>query len=132
MELQNPRLKYIRLWRTIYKVITIAETLQYQRKAKRLLSIVEQSELITHLSINPKTGTLIKDTGGIRKLRWSKGRRGKSAGVRVIYYYHSEIMPLYLLTIFGKNERATLSQQEKHMLAKAVKQLVKYWSEKNG
>ena len=113
-------------------MITIAETLQYQRKAKRLLSSVEQSELITYLSINPKAGVLIEDTGGIRKLRWRKADRGKSAGVRVIYYYHSEIMPLYLLTVFGKNERASLSQQEKHILAKAVKQLVEYWRKKNG
>ena len=123
---------HVRHWRIIYTVITIAETLQYQRKAKRLLSTVEQSELITYLSINPKAGVLIEDTGGIRKLRWRKGDRGKSAGVRVIYYYHSEIMPLYLLTVFGKNERASLSQQEKHILAKAVQQLVEYWREKNG
>ena len=113
-------------------MITVAETLQYQRKAKRLLSTIEQSEIVTYLSINPKAGVLIEETGGIRKLRWSKAGRGKSAGVRVIYYYHSEIMPLYLLTVFGKNERANLSQQEKHALAKAVKQLVEYWRENNG
>ena len=122
----------MRHWRIIYAVITVAETLQYQRKAKRLLSDIEQSELITYLSINPKAGVLIENTGGIRKLRWRKGSRGKSAGVRVIYYYHSEIMPLYLLTVFGKNERASLSQHEKHILARATKQLIERWREKNG
>ena len=113
-------------------MITIAETVQYQRKAKKLLSIIEQSEIIHYLSANPKAGVLIEDTGGIRKLRWQKSGRGKSAGVRVIYYYHSEIMPLYLLTVFGKNERANLSQQEKHILAKLVNQLVDYWRKDNG
>jgi len=125
-------LQKVRHWRIIYIVITIAETQQYQRKARKLLSGGEQSELITYLSLNPKAGVLIEDTGGIRKLRWRKPGRGKSAGVRVIYYYHSEIMPLYLLTVFGKNERASLSMQEKHTLAKAVKQLVEYWRKKNG
>ena len=119
-------------WRIICPVITIAETLPYQRKAKKLLSITEQSDIITYLSNNPKAGVLIEETGGIRKLRWRKSGRGKSAGVRVIYYYHSEIMPLYLLTVFGKNERASLSMQEKNILAKAVKQLVEYWRKKNG
>jgi hypothetical protein len=113
-------------------VITVAETLQYRRKAKGLLSSVEQSEVITYLSANPKAGVLIEETGGIRKLRWRKAGRGKSAGVRVIYYYHSEVMPLYLLTVFGKNERASLSRKEKRMLSKAVKRLVEYWREKNG
>ena len=122
----------VRQWRIIYIVITIAETQQYQRKARKLLSSGEQSELITYLSTNPKAGVLIEDTGGIRKLRWRKSGRGKSAGVRVIYYYHSEIMPLFLLTVFGKNERASLSMQEKHTLAKSVKQLVEYWRKKNG
>lgn len=113
-------------------MITVAETLQYQRKAKRVLSSIEQSEIVTFLSVNPKAGVLIEETGGIRKLRWRKGGRGKSAGVRIIYYYHSETMPLYLLTVFGKNERANLSRQEKHMLANLVKQLVEYWRERNG
>ena len=125
-------MKLVRQWRIIYPMITIAETLQYQRKAKSLLSVIEQSEIITYLSTNPKAGVLIEDTGGIRKLRWRRAGRGKSAGVRVIYYYHSEIMPLYLLTVFGKNERTNLSQQEKHILAKLVKQLVEYWRENNG
>ena len=125
-------MKKVRQWRIICIVITVAETQQYQRKAKRLLSNVEQLEIITYLAVNPKAGILIEDTGGIRKLRWRKASRGKSGGVRVIYYYHSEIMPLYLLTVFGKNERANLSKQEKHILAKAVKQLVEYWREKNG
>lgn len=39
----------------------------------------------------------MKDTGGIRKLRWSRAGMGKSGAVRVIYYFHSDAMPLYLL-----------------------------------
>ena len=46
----------------------------------------------------------------MRKLRWARDGRGKSGGERVIYYFHSEAMPLYLLTMFAKNERANLSK----------------------
>lgn len=57
---------------------------------------------------------------------------GKSGGVRVIYYFHSEQRPLYLLTVFGKSERANLSKAEKMMLKTTVKELVKSWRRGNG
>ena len=63
-------------------------------------------------------------TGGIRKLRWGRGNRGKSGGVRVIYYYHDDRIPLYLLTVFGKNEQANLTKAERNDLAKLVDLLV--------
>jgi hypothetical protein len=47
--------------------------------------------------------------------------------VRVIYYYHSKIMPLYLLTLFAKNERANLTQGERNELAALVDELVSAW-----
>ncbi len=68
---------------------------------------------------------------GIRKLRWAKGAKGKSGGVRVIYFFHSEIMPLYLLAVFGKNEKTNITAEEKNSLSKAVKELVVYWRQKN-
>jgi mRNA-degrading endonuclease RelE of RelBE toxin-antitoxin system len=49
-------------------------------------------------------------TGGLRKLRWSAHGKGKSGGVRVIYYYHNESIPLFLLTVFGKGEKVNLSK----------------------
>jgi hypothetical protein len=65
----------------------------------------------------------MQGTGGVRKLRWGRGGRGKSGGVRVIYYFHSEVMPLYLLTVFGKNEKADLSKAERNELAGLVRML---------
>jgi hypothetical protein len=56
--------------------------------------------------------------------RQQAGGRGKSGGVRVIYYFHSEHMPLYLLTLFAKNERADLSRAECNELARLVDILV--------
>lgn len=73
----------------------------------------------------PQRGRPYQGTGGIRKLRWRQGGRGKSGGVRVIYYFHSDRMPLYLLTVFAKNERADLSQAERNELSKLVRVLVK-------
>lgn len=67
---------------------------------------------------------LIAGTGGVRKLRWAREGMGKSGGVRVIYYFHSERLPLYLLTVFGKNEKANLTKAEANALSKLVKLLI--------
>jgi hypothetical protein len=80
---------------------------------------------VTYLAVRPKAGDLMQGTGGVRKLRWARGGRGKSGGVRVIYYFHSEAMPLYLLTVFGKNDRANLTPTERNEMAEIVGMLKK-------
>ena len=79
--------------------------------------------LLEYLAARPRAGDLIPGTGGVRKLRWARGGRGKSAGVRAIYYFHSDAMPLYLLTVFGKNERADLTAAERNELARLAAML---------
>lgn len=113
-------------------MITVAEIEPFQRKVEKLLTSDERQELISYLSEHPSSGDLIQGTGGIRKLRWARGSKGKSGGVRIVYYFHSEIMPLYLLAAFGKNEKANISAEEKHLLSKLVKELVTFWRKKNG
>jgi len=105
-------------------LITVAELPEFVRRAASLLSEDERMALVQYLSANPRAGDLIAGTGGVRKLRWARGGRGKSAGVRAIYYFYSEAMPLYMLTIFGKNERADLTAAERnelHTLSRALK-----------
>jgi hypothetical protein len=74
----------------------------------------------------------MQGTGGIRKLRWSAQGKGKSGGVRVIYYYHSDTMPLFLLTVFGKGEKANLSKAERNELANYTNLLLKHYGGSNG
>ena len=105
-------------------LITVAELAEYQRRAEKLLAESERLDIVDYVAAFPKAGDLIKGTGGVRKLRWRRGGKGKSGGVRVIYYFHSERMPLYLLTVFAKNERADLSQAERNDLASLVDTLV--------
>jgi hypothetical protein len=102
-------------------LITVAETPEYLRCAERLLSAAERADVVAYLAAHPRAGELMQGTGGVRKLRWALGGRGKSGGARVIYYFHSETMPLYLLTVYGKNERANLSKAERNDLAGLVR-----------
>ncbi len=103
---------------------TIAEMPEFIRRAEPLLSYEERHDLISHLAMFPKAGVIMSGAGGIRKLRWGRQGMGKSGGVRVIYYFHNEQMPLYLLTVFGKSEKANLSKAERNELAKLVRLLV--------
>ncbi len=112
-------------------MITVAETNAFQRKVARLLSEQEREDLVSYLSEHPNVGVIMEGTGGIRKLRWARSGGGKSGGVRVIYYFHDEFMPLYLLAVFGKNEKANLSKEERNLLAKSVKKLVVSWRQRN-
>jgi hypothetical protein len=107
-------------------LITVAEMPEYIRRVTKLLSQPERGDLIDYVAANPKAGDLIQGTGGVRKLRWARSGRGKSGGIRVIYYFHSEALPLYLLTVFGKGEKADLSQAERNELAKLVQVLKGY------
>ncbi|WP_029890925.1 type II toxin-antitoxin system RelE/ParE family toxin [Polycyclovorans algicola] len=103
---------------------TIAEMPEFRRNAAGLLSASEIQALISHLAEHPCAGALMTGTGGIRKLRWAREGMGKSGGVRVIYYYHDKRIPLYLLSIFGKNQKVNLSKAEAIELSKLVKILV--------
>jgi len=108
-------------------MITVAETTEFIRKAKKLLSDEERQELVSYLSTHPISGNILEGTGGIRKLRWARQGTGKSGGTRVIYLYHNEGMPLYALTIYGKGKKDNLSQAERNELAKLVDVLIAYW-----
>lgn len=103
------------------KLVSIAEVPEFIRQASRLLSAEERAALVEFLAENPRAGVVIQGTGGVRKLRWARAGRGKSAGVRAIYYFYNEAMPLYLLTLFGKNEKADLTAAERNELAGLVR-----------
>ena len=92
--------------------MTVVETPFFLRKAATLLAEDERSELVTFLGGNPEAGAVVPETGGVRKVRWATQGRGKSGGVRVIYYFHNEAFPVFLLTVYAKNQKANLTKAE--------------------
>lgn len=63
---------------------------------------------------------MIRDTGGIRKLRWGGSGRGKRGGIRVMYFYHAGPEAIYLLTAYAKADREDLSPADKKVLSQLV------------
>lgn len=92
----------------------------YASRAEKLLTKDERKEVIDTLASDPLAGDIIQGTGGIRKIRFAKGNKGKSGGVRVIYYFYNYINPILLLDIFSKNEKENLSKSERNELMQAI------------
>ena len=103
---------------------TVVETRSFVTRAREVLSADERERLIGEIARAPDAGTILAGTGGVRKLRFGTRGRGKSGSVRVIYYYHDASMPIFLLTVFAKNEKANLSQAERNAIKKLVIELV--------
>ncbi|WP_237070062.1 type II toxin-antitoxin system RelE/ParE family toxin [Mycetohabitans sp. B2] len=71
----------------------------------------------------PQRGNIIKGDGGIRKLRYALPGRGKSGGVRVIYYWLRDDQQIYMLLIYPKSKKDNLTDRETAVLREFVKEL---------
>ena len=104
--------------------VTVAELPEYLRRSAKLLSEVERQDIVCFLAHAPKSGVLIEGGGGIRKLRLRRGNKGKSGGIRIVYYFYNERIPLYLITLFVKGDRTNLTQAERNDLRALVDELI--------
>jgi hypothetical protein len=93
-------------------LVGVVETPTFVSATKSLLGEEERWALIDDLARKPQDGDLIVDTGGVRKLRRALDGRGKRGGARVIYFYHSRNMPLFLPTAYAKNVKDDLSRAD--------------------
>lgn len=84
---------------------TLAETPTFAADADRLWSEEERFEFFDWLASNPDAGDVVPDSGGCRKVRWSRSGTGKRGGVRVIYFTRLSAGEIWLLLIYAKSVR---------------------------
>jgi hypothetical protein len=102
--------------------IDFVETSIFTKQIKQLATDDELIALQVELIAQPEKGDLIRDTGGLRKIRMAVSNQGKSGSVRVIYFLaHAE--KIYLILAFAKNVKDSLTKGEKIELKKLVKLL---------
>jgi len=97
---------------------------EFVSRAAKLLEDSDRAMLIDYLAANPEAGVILQGTGGMRKLRWARRGMGKSGGLRVIYYFHNDAMPLFLIVVFAKNEMENIGFAARNALRRMVDELV--------
>ncbi len=104
--------------------MTVVETEEFLRKSRPLMSDSERAVLVAFVGANPEARDVIRETGGVRKIRWALKGTGKRGGARVIYYYHNQRIPVFLLSAYAKNRRDNLSKAERNAMSRLVTALV--------
>lgn len=89
-------------------VLTVVESPIFQKLWPLYWDEDERAEFAAHIASNPEEGVLVRGSGGVRKVRWSRSGTGKSGGVRVVYLLRTEREEVYLLTLFAKSEKENI------------------------
>lgn len=110
--------------------VSVTELAGYKRRADELLSASERDAVVDLVAFDPTCGDLIPGTGGLRKVRIALGAKGKRGGARVIYYFYNEDVPVLLMAIYAKNEKADLSERDKRESVRYAKEFVAQWRRK--
>lgn len=84
-------------------MLTVVETPTFAHQVDAYWGDTQREEFIVWIAHHHDSGDVIPGSGGCRKVRWSAKGKGKSGGVRVVYYNMIENGRLVLLLIYGKN-----------------------------
>jgi hypothetical protein len=99
------------------------ETPIFTKQILDLLDDESYKEFQNELLKNPKIGAVIKGGSGIRKIRWSLPNKGKSGGIRIIYFVQTVKDIIYLLFAYPKSEADNLTDNQIAQLAKILKEI---------
>ena len=98
----------------------IIETTVFTKRLKTFLNDEEYRKLQNELILNPGKGKIIRGSGGLRKIRWSISGKGKSGGVRIIYYLAKIKEIILMLLIYSKNEQDNLTNEQLKILKSLI------------
>jgi hypothetical protein len=101
---------------------TVVELPEFLRRARAIMSDDERVALVDHVAANPEAGVSLG--GGLRKIRIPRAGSGKSGGYRTVYVFGGVHMPIYLITVFAKNEKDNLTRAEQAAAVDLAKALV--------
>lgn len=92
--------------------ITIAHMASADDVLSKALTAEEYDALTQQLAMNPEAGEIIPHSGGLRKLRVGCKGKGKSGGLRVIYFFHDLNIPLFVIAAYEKGKKGRYTEKE--------------------
>jgi mRNA-degrading endonuclease RelE of RelBE toxin-antitoxin system len=102
--------------------LVIVETRFFTKQIRALLDAESYRLMQLELVADAERGAIIKESGGLRKLRWSLSGRGKSGGIRVIYFWAKHQDIVLLLLAYPKNVQDTLTPAQRRILRAVVEE----------
>lgn len=96
--------------------VVLTPTFERQAKAAGI-DEDELLEIVSAIAADPLGGDLMAGTGGARKMRHAGRGQGKSGGYRTIHYFGGDDIPLFMLALIDKGQRANLSKAEQNELS---------------
>ena len=103
-------------------MLTVVETLLFQRQWPLYWTEEERGEFAASIAEDPMAGVVVRDSGGIRKVRWSREGSGKSGGVRVIYFTRLAEGEVVLLTLYAKSKTDNLTGAKLKEIRRALEE----------
>jgi len=101
------------------------ETSLFTKLLNKYLSDDEYQALQLYLLERPEVGDIIVGSGGVRKMRCAIGNKGKSGGIRVIYYWRNSVDEIWMRTLYPKNERDSI---DGHVLKQIAEEIENVWT----
>ncbi len=102
------------------KIMVIIETSIFTKLITEMMKDDEYRLLQESLIIKPDVGAIIKGSGGLRKARWKLEGKGKSGGIRYIYYWVNEDDQIIMLYAYRKSKQETLTHEQIVLLKSAI------------
>lgn len=103
-------------------MLTVVETTLFQRQWPYYWTEEERGEFAAFIAGDPTAGDVVPQSGGIRKVRWSRPGSGKSGGVRVIYYTRLLSGEIVLLTLYAKAKTDNLTGAKLKEIRRALEE----------
>ena len=98
------------------------ETPIFTRAIVELLDDENYRSLQLALVLRPLLGPMIRNSGGLRKVRWASPGQGKRGGLRIIYYWDDPSDTFFMLYAYSKNRQEDLSSQQLRVLRCLVRE----------
>lgn len=105
-----------------YNTMVIIETSIFTRQIQALLSEEEYRKFQIEIILHPDKGKLIPGSGGLRKIRWASDGRGKSGGLRTIYFWAVDEEQIFMLYIYSKKDQKDLTSDQLKVLSIIIKE----------
>ena len=103
-------------------MLTVVETPLFQRQWPLYWTEEQRGEFASFIASHPTAGDVVPESGGIRKVRWSRAGSGKSGGVRVIYFTRNAEGEVVLLTLYAKAKTDNLTASKLKEIRRALEE----------